>query len=208
MNVLDSVLTKPGIILVGGSIGEGKTSLTFRFAEKIHEIDDKRIPYVFSLNKNRNDELLSLLPDYFRVTNSLDLRKLPYGAVLIGDEGTVWANSKNFKTGVFAEKLGGDLATIRQRNQIFFVIIQNFALLELDYFRMGVTFALKWISPLSLEFDRSNMRDILQEIMNYFKSVNINRKELFYLLSGDDGGFYSNILPSFWSERLSCFWGG
>ena len=201
-------LLDPGIVLVVGSMRQGKTAFAFRLCEQIHNIVPSRPIGCYAVDPSRNDYISSLLPSYFSIRSSLDMRDLPLNSVYVCDEATLWANSKNFKKGEAAEKLANDLATTCQRGQTLIVIIQSLALLQLDYFRMGVSLVVKYINPVSLEFERDRLVRILSSAVYGFSLFDhaVDSKSLFYLITDKGYGYFRNLIPSFWSDALSKAW--
>lgn len=206
-SLYDAVMNDAGIIFVVGSIKSGKTATMFRLVELMHKVKPLRIVCIYAVVPESRYRLRELLPEWINIVDTLDFRELPVGAIILGDEGTVYANSKNYAKGEMAVKLASDLATVRHRGQTFIGCIQELALLQKDYMRMGVTLAVKWINPLSLELERTEYVSTLKTIMRKMEGSYLPNIKLVYLLNGVDGGMYEIDVPSFWSDDLSVLWG-
>ena len=221
---LDYVCDHPGVVLVYGSIGAGKTATANKIAELIHHRDPARPVCYFSLDEQLSKELLELLPNWFSVTDKLSMKDLPRGTVLIVDESWKTRSSKTKMKD--EEKMGmmDDLFLSRQRNQTLITIIQSLAMLEKTHFRAGFSLVHKYMPVGSIAVERQELVEILAKTQKGIlrrinetgyplQSVTRIQSPLYDLNSikyrfveDYNRGYYKLNLPSFWTEELSVFW--
>jgi hypothetical protein len=199
---LSEIFEYPGLTIVLGSQRSGKTAAGFWALERLHDMGCSC--YFYSLHRNYDERLRRLLPAYIRLSHSLDFEQYPPASAILLDEAARWANSRNFAKGEAAEKLTGDIATIGQRNQRVFVLIQSAAMLDVAFFRMGVRLMMKKYSPISVAFERDGLNRVLAQLNS--RLVRLHGKSWTAVVSDSDWGYVQVPLPSFWSDDLSVLW--
>ena len=221
----DYVCNKPGVVLIRGMLGMGKTSSGFKILESIQKIDPSRPQYVYMFDRSKEDELKALLPDYIQYTDKIDGKAMENGSVFLLDEAWLNLSSKVKHSNDAIVGLMDLLALSRQRNQTIILIIQNLALLEKSGTRFGYSMISKFTPMLTITQERP-------ELVNYLMGVQVgieNRLAAYPELIPQQVShvntpfsslwdnkfkyfpdytfqYYILSLPSFWSDELSVFW--
>ena len=217
--------SKPGVVLLHGMIGSGKTSAAFKIAELIHRVSPDREIYVYTLDHSKSAELEALLPNWFKTTPELSMKKLPSDSVLISDEAWYSSSSKVRHKDDEIMNIMDNLFLSRQRGQTLVSIIQSLAILEKTHFRAGFTLVSKYTPMDTIATERQELIDILGRIQRgmeyrlseypvipfeailHVRSPFCSLNEYKYrFVDGYCNGYYSLDLPEFWSDELSTFW--
>lgn len=221
----DYVLNKPGVVLIRGMLGMGKTSSGFRILEGIHEVSPDRPQYVYMFDRSKEDELKALLPDYIRYTDQIDGKAMENNSVFLLDEAWLNLSSKVKHSSEVIVALMDLLALSRQRNQTIILIIQNLALLEKSGTRFGYSMVSKFTPMLTITQERPELVDFLMGVQAGIENrlaaypalipqqvahINTPFSSLwdskYKYHPGYTFQYYSMDLPSFWTEELSTFW--
>ncbi len=217
-NVADHILRLPRINIVVGSIGMGKTAHTFLFAEMLHKHNPKIPVYLHILNESKRYKLRKLLPLWIKLSDKKNTasgrplyRSFPRGSLIIVEELSGVANSKNLPRNEIAANLMQDLMTVRHRNQFVVGNIQNTANLDKDHFRGGIHLHLKYMNPYALVFERKELFDQFKLAIEQLKRLSALKKmdirSLVYIQDDTGRNWFQTSLPSFWSYQLSTLWG-
>lgn len=189
-------------VFINGSVGSGKTGLSFKFIENAHKLNPKRAVYIH----NYPEESLELLPDWFNLEK--DITAIPYGALVLKDDtslddATHSKGSKGDQKG-FAQ----EMALCRQKKHTLIFNVQNTYWLSKDLGRAGNNhYVYKWYDDKSLQDEREEVKGIIyavKEVMKQMIKEGYKREALAYVSSEYfHQGFITSTLPSFWSQDLS-----
>jgi len=209
---LEDIKKGIGVIYILGSIGSGKTALSFLLAEYVHK-NSSRVVYAY------NFPVPKMLPEW--IYNVSDISALPPGCLLLFDDSGL---SEEVSSKSHSSKKNKDwanlLKVIRHKRIKLIMTIQNTAFITPDDFRAGeVTLILKYYDMLARMFERDEFKDFIVEIMESFEKRRreilgsysteqilnkIPQKQLGYIFSQDfPGEFFINGLPTFWTQELS-----
>ncbi len=209
MTVLDNLLHEPTMLILSGSMRQGKTATAMRILERIHEEDPTREIFYFFPQPERVSA--GVFPSWISLVPSPSAVRLPRRAVLLADESAVWSNSKNFKKGKEAEDSAKELSQLLQREQTKIVINQSLAELDKQNFRYGAVLGLKYYYRVSSVFEREEMQYLARQVSSVLeylaKREGCSVKEFVFLQGKTGQGRYYRVkLPSFYSDKLSKIW--
>ena len=193
------LIVPPSIVLLLGGRGSGKTALGFRYLEIFKY---KLMPYVIGLPS----QCAHLLPDWIGIKESLE--DVPSGSISLVDEAYLsnhardWAKSES-------RELCRLLNLSRQQDKTIIFIAQQGRQINLDIASSANVIALKNPGMLQSEFERPALRQIVSDAKLAFETLSGDRKKWSYVYSPDAGfnGLVENILPTFWSQKLSRMYG-
>lgn len=209
MSVLNEVLEEPVMLILSGSMRQGKTATAMRIIERIHDEHPEREIFYYFPQPERIQN--GVFPKWFNIVDSPSAVRLPRYSVLLADESAVWSNSKNFKKGKDAEDSAKELSQLLQREQTKIVINQSLAELDKQNFRYGAVLGLKYYYSFSSVFEREELRSLARRVssaLEYFaQRENCTVKEFLYLQGKSGFGEYYRVrLPSFYSDMISKIW--
>jgi hypothetical protein len=151
--LLTEIAHNPANLFVFGSVGSGKTGITFKIAEEIHKINPDRPVYIH----NYPEESLEYLPDYFQLETRINY--IPYGAIVIKDD-TSLDNSTHAKGSKSEQKdFAQEMAICRQKKHTLLFNVQNTYWLSLDLERAGNNhYIYKYYDLYSLRREREDIK--------------------------------------------------
>lgn len=199
--LISELAYRPHNLFVLGSVGSGKTALSFKIMELIHNLNPARPVYIH----NYPDESIPLLPDWVHLET--DINKIPYGAIVVKDDTSLddstHAKGKRDQQKEFAQ----EMAVCRQKMHTILFTVQNTYWMSLDLERAGNNhFIYKWYDYRSIVREREEIQGNLyavMELMKQYISDGYQRQQLAYVSSPFYEGFLSSNLPTFWSQDLS-----
>ncbi len=193
------LIVPPSIVLLLGGRGSGKTALGFRLLELFRY---KLMPYVIGLPS----QCAHLLPDWIGIKESLE--DVPSGSISLVDEASLSNHARDW-----AKSESRDLCRLlnlsRQQNKTIIFSAQQGRQINLDIASSANVIALKNPGILQSEFERPALRKIVSDAKQAFETISGDRKKWSYVYSPDAGfnGLVENILPTFWSQKLSRMYG-
>jgi hypothetical protein len=195
---LDLIIPHKIVLLLGGR-GSGKTALGFRLLEIFRY---KLMPYVIGLPS----QCAHLLPDWIGIRESL--QGVPSDSISLVDEAYIsnhardWAKSES-------RDLCGLLNLSRQQRKTIIFIAQQGRQIDLDIASSADVIVLKNPGMVQAEFERPALRQMVSSAKLAFETISGDRKKWSYVCSTDAGfnGLVENILPTFWSQKLSRMYG-
>jgi len=193
------LIIPPCIVLLLGGRGSGKTALGFRLLELFRY---KLIPYVIGLPSQR----AHLLLDWVGIEERLE--DVPSGSISLVDEAYLSNHARDW-----AKAESRDLCRLlnlsRQQDKTIIFIAQQGRQINLDIASSANVIALKSPGMLQSEFERPALRQIVSDAKLAFETISGDRKKWSYVYSPDAGfnGLVENILPTFWSQKLSRMYG-
>jgi len=193
------LIIHPSILLLLGRRGSGKTALGFRLLEIFRY---KLMPYVIGLPS----QCAPLLPDWMGVKESLE--DVPSGSISLVDEASLSNHARDW-----AKAESRDLCRLlnlsRQQDKTIIFSTQQGRQINLDIASSANVIALKNPGMLQSEFERPALRQIVSDAKLAFETISGDRKKWSYVYSPDAGfnGLVENILPTFWSQKLSHIYG-
>jgi hypothetical protein len=193
------LIDPPSIVLLLGGRGSGKTALGFRYLEIFRY---KLIPYVIDLPS----QCAHLLPDWIGIKESLE--DVPSGSISLVDEASLSNHARDW-----AKAESRDLCRLlnlsRQQDKTIIFIAQQGRQINLDIASSANVIVFKNPGMLQSEFERPALRQIVSDAKLAFETISGDRKKWSYVYSPGAGfnGLVENILPTFWSQKLSRMYG-
>ena len=193
------LIVPPCVVLLLGGRGSGKTALGFRLLELFRY---KLIPYVIGLPSQR----AHLLSDWIGIEERLE--DVLSGSISLVDEAYLSNHARDW-----AKAESRDLCRLlnlsRQQDKTIIFIAQQGRQINLDIASSANVIALKNPGMLQSEFERPALRQIVSNAKLAFETISGDRKKWSYVYSPDAGfnSLVENILPTFWSQKLSRMYG-
>lgn len=184
------ILERSEVILITGRRGAGKTALGYYILEQSPN------PYVFGLPEGA----WQYLPE--SITPLKSLENLPEKATIFIDEAALWfySRSSSQKLNKYISQL---VTEARHQEQLLIFATHTLRKLDIGVVMDADTIFFKEPSFLHSKFERSEIREITEEVMKQFSRLKEDRRKYTYVLSHDYEGFIKTPLPSFWCDELS-----
>lgn len=202
-NLLQAIRT-PGVYVIMGERGSGKSGLAHEAAERIH--NKRHLPAVLHLPKippKLHREIQGLLPEWMKVVHDTD--DWPKGAVVIYDEASQSAHARRTQaTG--AVELDNLVGISRQRGQTVLFISHHSRKLDPNLITEADRIIWKQPTYAHFLFERDEMSDFTMKAIDFFRTLSESQAKRHSLMM-DFHKFqfqtFTNGLPSYWSDKLS-----
>lgn len=200
--ILAKLIPKTGLCIIAGGIGSGKSCLAYGMLEYIHTRYPNRKIGVFGFPEDK----IKILPSW--ITPIYD-NEFPDGSVVLVDEAYIQFHSRESMSerSKFIDLFSG---LVRQKDIFGIFISQTFRKLDIGILSSAQLVLIKKPPLLQAKMDRSEIRQILLEALNYFTEASkkgYDPHKCVYVISNEKDyiGFIinSNFPPTFWSENLS-----
>ena len=193
------LIVPPKIVLLLGGRGSGKTALGFRLLELFRY---KLTPYIIGLPS----QCTHLLPDWIGIEERLE--DVPSGSISLVDEAYLSNHARDW-TKAESRDLCQLLNLSRQQGKTIIFIAQQGRQINLDIASSADVIVLKNPGMLQAEFERPALRQMVFNAKLAFETISGNREKWGYVYSphADFNGLVVNILPTFWSQKLSRMYG-
>ena len=195
----------PGVILIMGAKGMGKSALAHDIAEKLHKT--KRLPAVLHLPRIPlpiQKQIQSLLPSWNKVVTSTE--QWPKKCVVIYDEAAQSAHARRTQSGDAVE-LDNLMSISRQRHQLIIFISHHSRKLDPNVIRDIDHIAWKTPTYAHWIFERNELTDFVLKAVDFFSKIKGEKTRLKTTLMMNFHDFrfqeFSNGVPSYWCDRLS-----
>ncbi len=195
----------PGLVLIMGAKGMGKSALAHDIAFQLH--NRRHLPSVMHLPTAPQKiitDVKRLLPDWYTVVSST--AKWPNHCVVIWDETSQGAHARRTQSNDAIE-LDNLMGISRQREQLIIFISHHSRKLDPNVIRDVDRIA--WKSPTYAHwiFERNEFSDFVLKAIDFFKTIPSPNKAKRTTLMMDFHNFtfseFRNDLPPYWTERLS-----
>jgi hypothetical protein len=187
----------PGVIVVMGERGSGKTSLGMWVMEELHRTKEMGGAVFKAPNAMRK-----LLPDW--VETPTKLSRLPRDSVVVIDEAQGVANARRSSTNENLD-LAQCVALSRQRNQLIILISHHSK--KLDMLDVMDANRIIWRQPTAgqVMFERKEIQPFSQRALRKFSERKGSARRVAYVMDFQSltFGFTEAKMPSFWSDGLS-----
>ena len=188
----------PGVIVVMGKRGSGKTALAMWVMEEYHRTRKNVGGAVFKAPS----AMRALLPDW--VETPTRLSRLPHDSVIIIDEAQGVANARRSSSNDNLD-LAQCVALSRQRNQLIILISHHSR--KLDMLDVMDASRVVWKQPTAgqVMFERPELKPFSQRAVRKFSERKGNPQKLAYVMDFESltFGFINAKLPTFWNNALS-----
>ena len=187
----------PGVAVVMGRRGSGKTGLAFWVMEEYH-----RSKNVGGAVFKAPSAMRKLLPDW--VETPQRIKAISEGSVVIIDEAQQVANARRSSSNDNLD-LANLVALSRQRNQLIILISHHSR--KLDMVDVMDASRIIWKQPTAgqVMFERTELKPFCQRAINKFSEQKGNLKRMAYVMDFESltFGFTPAKLPTFWNDGLS-----
>jgi hypothetical protein len=187
----------PGVAVVMGRRGSGKTGLAFWVMEEYH-----RTKNIGGAVFKAPSAMRKLLPDW--VETPQRIKAIPEGSVVIIDEAQQVANARRSSSNDNLD-LANLVALSRQRNQLIILISHHSR--KLDMVDVMDASRIIWKQPTAgqVMFERTELKPFCQRAINKFSEQKGNLKRMAYVMDFESltFGFTPAKLPTFWNDGLS-----
>jgi SpoVK/Ycf46/Vps4 family AAA+-type ATPase len=194
----------PGLILIMGAKGKGKSALAHGIAERLKTTRNMdAVLHLPTAPAEIAKRIQKLLPPWIKVVTHMN--QWPKRCVVIFDEAAQGAHARRTQSGDAVE-LDNLMSVSRQRGQLIIFISHHSRKLDLNVIRDVDRIA--WKSPTYAHyiFERSELTDFVLKGIDFFKDMK-ESKALRTTLVMDFHNLifmeFTNTLPSYWSEDLS-----
>ena len=199
---LARLLDHPGVILILGHRGNGKTVLAFRIQELLKDV---AVPYAVGLPGKAS----GLLPDWYGLAQDFDT--VPSNAVIYVPESYRFFHARDSQSA--QGRAVADLVNLsRHRKHTLIFDVQNAAQLDRNIVSEADLILVKEPGPFQQGFERTQLQGIMDSARAAFAGVGKGRKKraVWVVAPAADikGQLMENLLPTFWSESLSRVFGG
>ena len=187
----------PGVVVVMGKRGSGKTGLAMWVMEEYHK--SKGLGgAVFKAPA----AMRKLLPEWVETPNRI--RGIPEDSVVIIDEAQQVANARRSSSNDNLD-LAQLVALSRQRNQLIILISHHSR--KLDMVDVMDASRIIWKQPSAgqVMFERSELKPFCQRAITKFEEQKGNLRRMAYVMDFETlkFGFTPAKLPTFWNDGLS-----
>ena len=192
----------PGVIVVMGKRGSGKTALAMWVMEEYH----KQRGFVGAVYKAPK-AMKELLPDW--VETPSQLTRLPKNSVVVIDEAQQVANARRSSSTENLD-LAQCVALSRQRNQLIFLISHHSRKLDMLDLMDASRIIFKQPTAGQVLFERPELKPFSQRAVNKFAERKGNLQKLAYVMNFETltFGFTAAKMPTFWTNSLSTAMAG
>jgi len=187
----------PGVVVVMGKRGSGKTGLAMWVMEEYH-----RTKGLGGAVFKAPSAMRKLLPEWVETPNRI--RGIPEDSVVIIDEAQQVANARRSSSNDNLD-LAQLVALSRQRNQLIFLISHHSR--KLDMVDVMDASRIIWKQPSAgqVMFERPELKPFCQRAITKFEEQKGNLRRMAYVMDFETlkFGFTPAKLPTFWNDGLS-----
>jgi hypothetical protein len=189
------VIVLPSVIFIIGKRGSGKTATAYRILDIFRY---SRPTYVVGAPPKAQQ----LLPEWIGLVPTLE--DLPPKSIALIDESHLLYHSRESMSAGRAD-LSRILNLSRQRDQTLIFVSQEARQVDKNIASSANVFVVKDPGMLQAEFDRPELRTIVQEAKRSFASVRGDKRRWSYVFSPDADfvGMLESVVPTFWKPSLS-----
>lgn len=197
----DKALPNPGVIIVLGHRGTGKSALGFWLLEKLHNRKKLKAVVVGMPRSKRK-----LVPAW--VSHTEDINRLPEKAVVLLDEAALRFSARRSQTDTNLA-VSGLVALSRQRKQVIILVCHTARMLDVELVFDSDLVVYKLPSVAHVKFERKETAEYTLKAREALLKVK-NPKAWAYVIDFHQGreGLLRNRLAHFWSDSLSNVWAG
>ena len=195
----------PGVIIILGSRGQGKSGLAHEIMHKFHLAKSLNgallMPSLMSAKNKR------LLPKWVKVVSSL--QALPRKSVCIIDEASQIAHARRTQS---AQAVSFDnlISISRHRQQLIVVVVHHSRKLDLNIIHDSDRIIWKQPTEAHALFERDEMQLFTRKALEFFSGLKTEKQRLSHCYCMDFHhlrfSYFKNGLPPWWSEDLSAGW--
>lgn len=200
MRSLRRVVTSPGVILIMGDYGSGKTGLAMQIMDDFHK--RKGIAGAVCYPENPK-KLRRLLPSWVKIVT--DIKALPSNCVCVVDETSQIAHARR-TTSQSALDMDALCSISRQKNQLIIFVSHHSR--KLDINDIHSSRLLIWKRPTLADtiWERDELQPYVLRAWEIFRDLTPKRQiQTAYAMNLRQMEFslFRNTLPEWWSEDLS-----
>ena len=191
----------PGVVIIMGSRGSGKTGLAHEIMETFH--DSRKLGGALLLPLSLRGKK-KLLPSWVKVVSSIS--QLPKKSVSIIDEAAQVAHARRSQS-TMAVQLDNLISISRHRQQLILFISHHSRKLDLNLIHDSDRIVWKCPTEAHALFERDELQRFTRKALEFFTSIKSGkaRQKATYLMDLHHLRFlwFNNGLPSWWSETIS-----
>jgi len=192
-------VTHPSIIVIIGGIGSGKTGLSMKFIDILHDKYKNQKTYIIGSHKMKK-----ILPKWIGIITPGRYR-IPNDSIVLGDDMHLHTDSREH-WGEPAKILRELERASRQKNMTFIYTTQMTDVLLKSSIGICSMLCIKKPSPFQRDFERPQLRKIIKAVEKEYKIIPVKLDPRKYVYCITNLGEYMvgpYDLPEWWSEELS-----
>ena len=188
----------PGVIVVMGKRGSGKTATAMWVMEQYH----KKNPKIGGVVHKAPSAMKKLLPNWVQTTRNI--KHIPHNSVVIIDEAQQSANARRSSSNDNLD-LANLVALSRQCNQLIILISHHSR--KLDMVDIMDASRIIWKCPTvgQIMFERKELQPFCQRAVMKFQGLKGNKLKSAYVMDFENlrFGFTPAKMPDFWNNGIS-----
>lgn len=190
-----SIITLPGVLIITGGRGNGKSGLGYRLLEIFRYILN---PYVLGIPTQAQN----LLPDWIGIACNLD--EIPPFSIVLIDEAYLRCHSRD-SLSAQSKEMSRLVNLSRQRNLTLVFVTPETRQLDKNIISPANVIIFKEPAMLQIKFDRKELNNIAEQAKLAFNDLSGDKRKWSYVYSEDTDfmGLVENSLPTFWNTELS-----
>ena len=195
-----SILSLPSVVIVLGKRGSGKSALAYRLLELFRY---QAAAYVVGVPSHAR----RLLPDWIGIAESLE--DIPHKSIAVVDEAYVRFHARG-SMGSQSKAMSQIVNLSRQREQTLIFVTQEARQVDRNIASSASVVLLKEPSALQLEFERPELRRLVEQAKEQYGIVRGDKRRWTYVHApdADFAGMLESELPTFWKPSLSTLFAG
>jgi len=195
----------PGVVIILGARGEGKSALAYEIMYKLHS--SKKLAGAVLFPAPMAKQKQKTLPKWVKVVSSVN--SFPQKAVCLMDEAAQVAHARRSQSAE-AVLIDNLISISRHRQQLIIVVVHHSRKLDLNIIHDSDRLIWKRPTEAHALFERDEMQLFTRKAIDFFDSLKTDRQRLSHCYVMDFHhlrfSYFTNGLPPWWSEALSAGW--
>jgi hypothetical protein len=195
----------PGVIVILGSRGSGKSALAYEIMAKFHTA--KHLGGALLMPHPMAKAKRKLLPNWVKTVSTI--QQLPQKCVCVIDEAAQVAHARRTQSAE-AVSLDNLISISRHRKQLIIVVVHHSRKLDLNIIHDSDQVIWKEPTEAHALFERDEIQLFTRKALEFFAGLTTPRQRWSYCYCMDFHHLrftiFRNALPPWWSEELSDGW--